>query len=403
VTSRLFLRRLDYVLLAAVAGIATIGWITVASATRGDIPSSPDYYATRQAAYLVVGALVALGLSLVEPKLFRRLLVPIYGVTVALLLVVLLISSSDARGSSRWIPLPFFNLQPSEIGKLAIIVCLAAVVAEGVRERPGSWLVLARAVALVAPVTLLVFVQPDLGTSIVYGAVTLTILFVAGARLVQFASIAAALGTLVGLVMVVLPALGVHVLAEYQRDRLTTFMNPSQDVASSGYQVWQSLIAVGSGGLTGKGTSEATQSAKGFLPEDYTDFVFAVVAEQRGFVGVALVLGLYVLVVWRAIRSITLAATLFEALVAAGIVGMFLTQIFVNIGMTIGIMPTTGIPLPFMTYGGSNTITNLAAVGILCAIQIRGGVPLPPPLAAHDVVVNAPRGVRQQPAPLARR
>jgi rod shape determining protein RodA len=197
----------------------------------------------------------------------------------------------------------------------------------------------------------------------------------------------------------------VQVLEEYQMARLTAFLEPGNDLGSAAYQVNQSKIAIGSGNLTGKGVEGATQTADNFLPEHHTDFIFAVVGEQRGFVGTAVLLGLYVVVVWRAARSVTLAASLYESLIAAGIAGMFLTQIFVNIGMTIGIMPTTGIPLPFMTYGGSNTIVNLAAVGLLCAIQLRGAVPLPPPLASHEVVVSARRrlGSATPPAPLVRR
>jgi rod shape determining protein RodA len=196
----------------------------------------------------------------------------------------------------------------------------------------------------------------------------------------------------------------VHLLEAYQMERLTAFLNPTEDLGDAAYQVNQSKIAIGSGELFGKGVEGATQTTDNFLPEHHTDFIFAVVGEQRGFVGAAVLLSLYVLVIWRAARAITLAASLYESLIAAGIVGMFLTQIFVNIGMTVGIMPTTGIPLPFMTYGGSNTVVNLAAVGVLCAVRIRGGVPVPPPLASHDVVVSARRRFSESsPRPLARR
>ena len=400
-TARLYVRRLDYVLLAAVGAILAIGWLTVESATRADIADDPDYYAFRHALNIGLGVVAAAVLSTIDPRLYRRLVWPIYAGTCALLIVVLGLSA--ARGSSRWISLGSFNLQPSEVGKLAVIVCLSAFVAERMREHPGSWRALVAALGFMAPPTLLVFVEPDLGTSIVYGAITLSILFIAGARAVQMGAILLAVAVLAAAVFVVLPKAGVQVLEDYQMDRLTAFMNPDDDPSSAAYQVNQSKIAIGSGGLPGKGVEGATQTADNFLPEHHTDFIFAVVGEQRGFIGAALLLGLYVVVVWRAIRSITLAASLYEGLIAAGIAGMFLTQLFVNIGMTVGIMPTTGVPLPFMTYGGSNTIVNIAAVGVLCAVQIRGGVPLPPPLASHDVVVNARRRLGATAPPVARR
>ena len=234
------------------------------------------------------------------------------------------------------------------------------------------------------------FLEPDLGTAIVYGAAWLAILFVAGARLLQIAAVLAVVVGGVLLVFDVLPATGVRLLQPYQQARLTAFLDP-QGSSEAAYQAQQSKIAIGSGGLSGKGSHGATVSQQGFLPERHTDFIFAVVGEQRGFLGAAFLLALYVVIVWRAARAITLAATLYESLVAAGIFGMWVIQIFVNIGMTLGIMPTTGIPLPFMTFGGSNTITNLVACGLLLAIQVRGGVPQAPPLADHAVVRSQPR------------
>lgn len=401
-TPALYFRRLDYVLIGAVMAIATLGWLTVDSATRADIPDDPGYYGFRHGLNLVLGALAGVVLSAVDPRRYRALLWPIYGVTISLLVVVLGLAA--ARGSTRWISIGSFNLQPSEIGKLAVIVCLAAFLGDRAREHAGSWSTLGLAILFVAPPAVLVFIEPDLGTSIVYAAITVTILFIAGARLVQLAALGGVAALALMLVFVALPRAGVQVLEGYQMARLTSFLNPTEDLGDAAYQVNQSKIAIGSGALVGKGVAGATQTTDNFLPEHHTDFIFAVVGEQRGFVGAALLLGLYVLVIWRAARSITLAASLFESLIAAGIAGMFLTQIFVNIGMTIGIMPTTGIPLPFMTYGGSNTLVNIAAVGLLCAVQIRGGVPVPPPLASHDVVVNARRRFGEvSPPPLVRR
>ena len=368
-TTSLYLRRLDYVLVAAVAAIVALGWLTVDSATRADIADDPGYYAFRHGLYIALGVLAAVVLSALDPQLFRRFLWPIYGVTIALLVVVLGLAA--ARGSSRWITIGFFNLQPSEVGKLALAVCLAAFVSDRVREHPGSWRTLGLALAFVAPPALLVFVEPDLGTSIVYAAITVTILFIAGTRMVQFAALGVAAAVVLTVVFVALPRVGVQVLEGYQMARLTAFVNPSEDLGDAAYQVNQSKIAIGSGALVGKGVQGATQTTDNFLPEHHTDFIFAVVGEQRGFVGAAFLLSLYVLVIWRAARTITLAASLYESLIAAGIAGMFLTQVFVNIGMTVGIMPITGVPAPLLSYGGSSMLATLMAIGLLQSISAQ--------------------------------
>ena len=380
-TAAIFFRRLDFVLIAAISGVVTFSSITILSVTG---PATEK----RHLIYVAIGVVMALIVATVDLRLYRKVLWPGYATLLLLLIVVLGLEA--ARGSSRWIALPGFNLQPSEIGKVIVIVVLAALVAEHSRERQGTWRTFGLSLVVMAIPGALVFLEPDLGTAIVYGAAWLAILFVAGARLLQIATVLAVVVGGVLLVFDVLPATGVRLLQPYQQARLTAFLDPhgSNDAA---YQAQQSKIAIGSGGLSGKGSDGATVSQQGFLPERHTDFIFAVVGEQRGFLGAAFLLALYVAIVWRAARAITLAATLYESLIAAGIFGMWVIQIFVNIGMTLGVMPTTGIPLPFMTYGGSNTITNLVAAGLLLAIQVRGGVPQVPPLADHAVVRSHPR------------
>jgi len=368
----LVLRRIDWILLVAVGSLLALSYDTIATVTRDDVVGDPRFYAERDIAYIGAGAILAVVAAAVPPKVWRRLVWPIFGTVVALLVLVLF--TTAARGSQRWITLPAFNLQPSEIGKVGLAVCLAALLVRTVREHPGSWRLFLRTAAVMALPFALVFVQPDLGTSIVYTIIAGAVLLVAGARLSQLAFV-----TLLGIVAIVvvlgvLPRAGVEVLQDYQTQRLTAFVNPSGE---AGYQTRQSKIAIGSGGLLGKGAGQGTQTTGNFLPEHHTDFIFSVIGEERGFVGAAIVLFLYILVVWRAIRSIAVAATLFESLLAAGLAGMLLGQIFVNIGMTAGIAPVTGIPLPFMTYGGSNTITNMIAVGLLIGIQVRGAVTAP--------------------------
>jgi rod shape determining protein RodA len=394
----LILRRLDYSLLLAVFGIAAVGMATIESATRLDEPGDPDYYTTRHLVYLVAGGSLGLVAAFVPPHVYRRLAWPIYALTIVGLVVVL--GFSAARGSTRWISLGEFNLQPSEIGKVALVVALAALVARRSRQRPGAWSTVLLVGLVTLPLFALVFVQPDLGTATVYLAIAATVLFIGGMRATQFATLVIVAVAISFLVFSVLPAAGVEVLRDYQVARVTGFLD---DDSSAAYQTTQSKIAIGSGGLLGKGADGATQTSGDFLPEHHTDFVFSVVGEQRGFLGAALVLALYIVVIWRAIRTITLAATVFESLLAAGLAGMLLTQIFVNVAMVTGLAPTTGIPLPFMTYGGSNTLTNLIGIGLLCAVQIRGGVPEPPPLATHEVVVNTPAALRKTDGEPARR
>jgi rod shape determining protein RodA len=219
----------------------------------------------------------------------------------------------------------------------------------------------------------LVFLQPDIGTALVYTAALAAVLFVAGSRWLHLA-IAAAIAAL-GIVAILwfLPAAGVHVLKPYQECRLTGFTHPSSsDSTCSTYNIEQSKIALGSGQLRGRGTRGATQTTQGFLPEHATDFVFASFGEQRGFMGGALLLALYLLVIWRGLRIVAVARDHFSAIVAGGIVIALLFQIFVNVGMTMAIAPITGIPLPFFSVGGSSMIANLCAMGVLLAIHARG-------------------------------
>jgi rod shape determining protein RodA len=213
--------------------------------------------------------------------------------------------------------------------------------------------------------------QPDLGSSLVYLAIVLAVLFVAGTSWRHFAALTALAAVALTLVLVAAPAAGVQVLHTYQKQRLTAFLNPTDNPADQGYQQNQSRIAIGSGQKTGRG-NRATQTSYNFLPEHHTDFIFAVVGERWGFSGAALVLSLFALLIWRGLRILTIAKNLYGALVAGGVVAMLLFQVFVNVGMTVGIMPITGIPLPLMSYGGSSVITTFLAVGLLQSVYAQG-------------------------------
>src|ERR671932_1316378 len=309
------LRRLDWWLLAAVAGAVAYGLWAIAGITRHDIPGDPNYYVIRQGVYAAVGGLGLVGALLVDPSFYRRYWRALFGGTVGLMVLVIL-AGAATRGSKRWIDVGFFRFQPSEFGKLLFVLALAGFLADRARRigEPRTTL-LALGLALV-PI-FLVFVQPDLGTALVYGAALVEILFVSATK-------------------------------------------------------WTHIAVLAAGGVHGRGVAGSTQTNLDYLPERATDFAFASLAEQRGFLGAAFLLCLYLLLVWRGLRIVTLARDHFSALVAGGIVVAFLFQVFVNVGMTMGIAPITGIPLPFVSVGGSSMIANLVAMGVLLAIYARG-------------------------------
>jgi rod shape determining protein RodA len=364
------LARLDWWMLVAVGGIVGYGLWAISGITRHDVLGDPGYYVNRQLVFVGVGLLALIVAIFLDPDLYRRFQRHIYLGTLAIFVVVFL-AGEVSRGSRRWIDVGFFRFQPSEFGKLLVVLALAGFLADRFKRVGESSLVLTT-VALASLPILLVFIQPDIGSALVYVAALGALLFVAGVRwphLVVLWSIAA-IG--VAGVLWLLPASGADVLKPYQKNRLTGFLNPSQDPRGSTYNVTQSITAVGSGGFDGRGVAGATQTNLQFLPEHATDFAFASLAEQRGFLGAAFLLMLYLFVVWRGLKVVATARDAFSAIAAGGIVFAFLFQVFVNVGMTIGIAPVTGIPLPMVSVGGSSMVANLAAIGVLQAIHARG-------------------------------
>jgi rod shape determining protein RodA len=362
------LLRLDPLLLLATLGLVAASIYTVRRATVGDIAGDPNYYMDRQLIYIGVGLVLMLALSRFDYSRLREWKLGVYGAMIAGILLVYALGFS-ARGSRRAIEIGFFNFQASELGKLLLVVALAGFAVDRAR-RLGERETTSRIVLLALIPAMLVVAQPDLGSGLVYLAIVLAVLFVAGTKWTHFAALAG-LGT-VAIVVVALaaPTVGVEVIKPYQVDRLTAFLNPSTDPADEGYQINQSLTAIGSGGKTGRG-DESTQTKLNFLPEHHTDFIFSVVGEEFGFVGAALVLSLFALLIWRALRILTMSKNFYGALVAGGITAMLMFQVFVNVGMTIGIMPITGIPLPLMSYGGSSVLTTLMAIGLLQSIYAQ--------------------------------
>ncbi len=359
----------DGVLLLAVLAICGASLLTLHGATKGDAGISPNFYVTRQAIYFAVGLLLAAGLARIDYSRLRELKYGLFALLVGSIVLVMGLGSV-ARGSRRAIALPFFSFQASELGKVLLILALSAFTVDRIRrvaERDTTARVMLAGLIPAA----LVMAQPDLGSALVYVVITFAVLFVAGTTWRHFAGLLALGGVAIALVLVVAPAAGVHVLQPYQTDRLTAFLHPTDNPNKQGYQQNQSRIAIGAGQKTGRG-EQATQTKLDFLPEHHTDFIFAVVGERYGFVGAALVLSLYALMIWRGLRILTLAKNLFGALVAGGIVAMLMFQVFVNVGMTIGIAPITGIPLPLMSYGGSSVITTLLALGLLQSIYAQG-------------------------------
>jgi rod shape determining protein RodA len=363
-----FLRRIDWLLLLAVATIVGYGLWAIAGITKNDPGGS---LAGRQALYALVGCVLLVIATLINPDVYRRFKRLIYVGSFGVMAFVLL-AGAATRGSRRWIDVGFFRFQPSEFGKVTFTLFLAAFLADRSR-RIDEISVPLSAIALAALPILLVFAQPDFGTAVVYLAALGAVLFIVGMRWAHLIAIGGLALVVALAVLWWLPAAGVSLLKPYQTHRITGFTHPGTDPSGVNYNTEQSVIAVGAGGLRGRGVAGATQTRLDYLPANDTDFAFASLAEQRGFLGASFLLLLYLLVVWRGLKIVTSARDLFSAAVAGGLVFAFLFQVFVNVGMAIGIAPITGIPLPFVSVGGSSMITNLAAVGILQAISVRGG------------------------------
>jgi rod shape determining protein RodA len=360
---------LDLPLVAAAIGILAFSAYTLGVTTKGDVAGDPYFYVIRQCIYAVIGLGLMFALARIDYSRFRELRVGLYTAMIASIVLVLALGEAT-RGSRRWIELPFFTFQPSELGKLLLILTLAAFALERARRSTSEGRRTAKLLLMGAVPAAIVFVAPDLGSALVYGVITLAVLFIAGVSWKHFAVLGAVAATAVAIVLVIAPALGTPILEPYQEDRITSFLNPSEDPRNSSYQINQSLIAVGSGGKTGRG-DEATQTQAGFLPERHTDFIFAVVGERFGFVGAAFLLSLYALLIWRALRILTLSKNTYGAMIAGGIAAMFMFHLFVNVGMNVGVAPITGIPLPLMSFGGSSVVVTLMTLGILQSIYVQ--------------------------------
>jgi len=359
--------RLDWPLFLGVVLVAIAGVVNLYSATSPYIGVAgregiADVYVS-QVYWLVVGGLIAIVLTAVDYRVFERLAYVTYaGGVVALLLVWAL--AADIRGSSRWIQIGAFTFQPSEFMKILLILAVARYLADDPKTEPRTLLDLAPPLMLTLVPTLLVMAQPDLGTSIVF---LLTVLAMLAITKIQRKSLFWGVFSL-ATISYLMWKYGLH---DYQRLRIESFLDPEADKAGAGWHAFQSKTAIGNGGLWGAGFREGTQNQFGFLPDQFTDFAFAVLAEDWGLLGCTVVLGLYAFLCIWAINVASQAKDRFGAAVAVGVGAKLFWQTFFNVGMCLGLVPVVGITLPLFSYGGSSVITTLAGFGLLMSISIR--------------------------------
>ena len=360
---------IDPVFVVSIAGIGAMGAVLVYSSTRGsgfDLVEPDRTYLDRQVLFLAAGAVLGVAASLVKPRLIRRLAPLAYGLMAASMLAVLAIGA-EVHGARSWFSVGGYQFQPSELGKVVMIVTLALVFSSG-RGGAGP-LRLGLALLSMAPPVAMIMLQPDPGTALVYGAVFVAVVVVSGVKMRWIALLA--LIALAGGAWV----LQSDLLAGYQRARLTVFLlDPDQvgaEAAAFAYNAEQAQIAIGNGGLTGQGLFEGTQTRSNLVPAQQTDFIFTVAGEELGLRGAGLLLGLYSLLIYRIWRTARNASSVFGRLVCTGVLAMFLFQLFQSVGMTMGMMPVTGIPLPLVSYGGSSMFTSLIALGLTAGVHRR--------------------------------
>lgn len=366
---RRLLRNLDLLLIAVTLLLIGYGMVVVYSATHalgeGD---NPLYYVKRQAQWCVLGIVAAAVVVGLDYRVYRKWVRIIYLGTLALLVAVIFLAPT-IMGADRWLVLGPIRLQPSEFAKIAVIITLARHLEE--KEDLSQFRSLISPLLHVALPMGLILLQPDFGTALVFAAIALGMLFFAGAnpRHLMFL-ILGGIGAIS--LAAFLSSRGlVPLLQEYQVKRLTAFLDPYADRMGDGWNVIQSMIAIGSGGFFGKGLFGGSQTQLNFLPARHTDFIFSVIGEEFGFIGALLLLGLFVVLFWRMLRAVVVAKDRFGSLIAAGVTSMFFFHVLVNIGMTLGIMPVTGITLPFISQGGSSLFTNLIAVGLVLNVVLR--------------------------------
>jgi rod shape determining protein RodA len=332
------------------------------SVEDGSVPLEAGTTFSRGLMWAAIAGVVFVLATTFDYHWFKTLAWPIYGIQLGLLVLTLLVGDGIG-GSARWVSIGPLTFQFSEIAKILMIIVLASYLSSRTRSLDSFPSILGACV-LVAPPLALVMLQPDLGTSLVFGGILAGMLWMSGASLRWLAVLAAG-------VVAMVPIAWTYLLRDYQKERLSSFLDTNPDIQGAGYQLYQAQIAVGSGGPFGKGLTNGTQTQGDFLPVQTTDFVFATLAEELGFVGGVVLFLLFVLLLWRVLVAGWRSKDSFGTLFAAGVASMILFQLVVNVGMVLGVMPITGIPLPFVTHGGASLVSLAAGLGILQSINIR--------------------------------
>ena len=369
--SRSTFSRFDLTLNLAVAALLLIGTLLVYAATREWFRSNdldPEYYLKRHILNILIGGLLAYGTTLIDYRLLRAYAPILWLISVIGLIAVFIPGiGEEVNNSSAWISLPGgFQLQPAELAKIAIIVGIAMVLSDRDQtQKDPSDLDVIKALAIAAIPVLLIVIQPDLGTVLIISAAVVAMIGVSGARPIWV------VGLLLLAVVAGFTAVQTGAVSDYQVARLQSFVDPTSDPQATGYQIRQSRITIGSGGIFGKGLFEGPQTSGRFVPEQQTDFIFTVAGEELGFVGCSLILFLYLLIFIRAFIICRQSRDLFGRLVCIGVIAWFIFQSFENIGMAMGLMPMTGVPLPFLSYGGSSMFANLIGIGLLQNVHAR--------------------------------
>ena len=361
----------DKLLNFAVVGLLLIGTMLVYAGTREWFRSyglDPEYYFKRHTLNIIIGGLLAYGTTLIDYRLLRAYTPFVWLAAVFGLIIVLIPGlGSEINGARAWISLPGgFQLQPAELAKIAIIVGMAMILADREQsDKDPTDLDVLKALAIAAVPVLLIVAQPDLGTVLIISAAVVGMIGASGAPARWV------IGLLLAAIVGVFAAVQTGAVSSYQVARLQSFVDPSADPQATGYQLRQSRITIGSGGLLGKGLFEGPQTNGRFVPEQQTDFIFTVAGEELGFIGCSIILFLYTLFFIRAFAICRRSSDLFGRLVCIGVIAWFAFQTFENIGMTMGLMPMTGVPLPFLSYGGSSMFANLIGVGLLQNVHAR--------------------------------
>jgi rod shape determining protein RodA len=370
------LRHMDWLLILVVCGLSALGVLLVWSATQPGLVqqgADPRTYLKKQLLNVIIGLFLMVGVSVLDSRRLRSLAIPFYVATVIALLAVLSPLGSDINGAHAWIALPGgFQIEPSEYAKLALVAIVAMIFSQRANSQRGVGLPGVKACLLAigcsAPLLGLVVIEPALGVAMVLVVALATMIVLSGLRLRILAGLVAIVGVTIA------AAGGLHLLQGYQIKRFTSFLHPAANLSSAGYNAAQAKIAVGSGGMFGQGLFHGQLIAGNFVPAQQTDFIFTVAGEELGFVGALVIVFLLGVVIFRALRIAARADDQFGMLVASGIAVWFAFQSFVNIGMTIGIMPITGLPLPFLSYGGSAVFADMIAIGMLQSVHRRHSV-----------------------------